>query len=573
MDDSLQILIVDDSEDDAHLVIAALRREGYIPNFDRVDSRETLQVALQSTEWDVIIADHRMPNLDSADVLAMVKESGFDIPVIIVSGHIEEGTAIAAMKAGAHDYIMKDNMARLIPAIERELDEVQRHRVLKRVENTVHHMAHNDALTGLANRKRFEHSLQNVLDAKTQSGQIHAVLYLDLDQFKIINDTCGHVAGDTLLRQLAMTLQTQVRESDVLARLGGDEFGVLLENCLPDDALQVAENLLEAVHEFRFVWQGQRYPVSCSIGISQISQATKNIDEVLSAVDVACYLAKEQGRNRIRVYAKNDNEMTKRYGEMQWVAKIAQALEEDRFVLYKQAIVSVADPTSVVQRWEFLLRLTETDGSILTPETFIPAAERYDLMPDIDRWVIRKACSYISNQILEGYVKSESNVFFINISGASLSEVNFYDFIRTCLDEYQVPGNMLCFEVTETAAINKLNDAAEFVAKIREIGCRFALDDFGSGLSSFSYLTTIPIDFVKIDGSFVSQMENQPVNCAIVEAINNIGHIAGLQTIAETVEAKGSLDKLQDIGVDFMQGYYLDEPQPAIESHTVLHSA
>lgn len=573
MDDSLQLLIVDDSEDDALLIVSALRREGYIPNFERVDSRDALAAALCVQEWDVILSEHKMPNFDSGDVLTEIQESGLDVSMIIVSGHIKEEEAVAAMKAGARDYVMKDNLGRLIPAIERELDKIRVHRARKRAEKTIQHMSHNDALTGLMNRKQFEHCLQQALDSITGPNDTHALLYLDLDQFKIINDTCGHVAGDTLLRQLTAVLKNEVRESDTLARLGGDEFAVLLTKCKPDDAFHIAQNLLNVVHDFRFYWQDQRYRISVSIGLVGMNLSTNSIDEVLSAVDEACNLAKEQGRNRIRIYAKDDNEMSKRHTEMQWVSKISQAMEEDRLLLYKQAIIPADKASKNPQGWEFLLRLRDTDGSILSPDIFIPSAERYDLMPDIDSWVISKAFSYIADKLRLHQIEPDDSMFFINISGASLSEASFFNFIIDSLEQYAIPAKMICFEVTETAAITRLDDAVQFINKIKEIGCRFALDDFGSGLSSFSYLKTIPVDFVKIDGSFIQFLDDDPLNYEIVKAINNIGHIAGMQTIAETVEREDAMDKLRDIGVDYMQGYYLDVPSPIDEVEDVSCSA
>jgi len=570
MNNALKLLVVEDSENDVLLLIRVLRLEGYIPDYLRVETADELREALANDHWDIVITDHKMPNLDSNDVITIVKQTGLDLPVIIVSGLIPESTAIAAMKSGAHDYIMKENLARLIPAIERELDDTRVRQARKKAESTIHHMAYHDALTNLYNRTGFEIRLQQSLDTHRNEGQTHAVLYIDLDQFKVINDTCGHIAGDALLRQMATIFKQQIRESDVLARLGGDEFGIFLENCRFEYAMDIAKNILESLIEFRFVWQNNNYKVSASIGFVEIDDDYEHIDEVLSQADVACYMAKELGRNRIKVYKAHDYELTKHFGEMRWVNRINQALEEDQFRLYKQAIIPANAKGNGLQRWEFLLRLVDLDGSILSPNEFIPAAERYNLMPSIDRWVVKAAFSYLS-QVLANHELNHSfdnekspgpGMYFINISGTSISEEGFFNFINEELRKHKIPPQMICFEISETAAVTHLSESIKFITKIRKGGCKIALDDFGSGLSSFYYLKTIPADYIKIDGSFVGHMINEPIDQAIVEAINQIGHIAGLQTIAELVENDTTVKKLRQIGVDFFQGYALETPHP-----------
>ena len=572
MNNALKLLVVEDSENDVLLLIRVLRREGYTPDFLRVETEDELVEALTKDRWDLVITDHKMPNLDSNDVLQIVKQTGLDLPVIIVSGLIAEATAVAAMKSGAQDYIMKDNLARLIPAIERELDDARVRQARKKAENTIHHMAYHDALTNLYNRTGFETRLQQALYSHKGDGQNHAVLYVDLDQFKVINDTCGHIAGDALLRQLATIFKEQIRESDIVARLGGDEFGVFLQNCRYEYAMDIAKNILEAINEYRFIWQNHSYKISASIGFVEIDEEYEHIDEVLSQADVACYMAKELGRNRIKVYKPHDNELTKHFGEMRWVNRINQALEENQFRLYKQAIhpVNGKGNGNDVQRWEFLLRLVDVDGTILSPNEFIPAAERYNLMPSVDKWVIKEAFSYLSevlsnhelNYSLNKEMNPDPGMYFINISGTSLSDENFFNFINNELRTNKIPPQMICFEVTETAAVSHLTEAIKFITKIRKGGCKIALDDFGSGLSSFYYLKTIPADYIKIDGSFVGHMSDEPIDQAIVEAINQIGHIAGLQTIAELVENDTTVNKLRQIGVDFFQGYVLETPHP-----------
>jgi len=561
---SIRLLVVDDSENDVILLLKELNRQGYYPQYERVWEIETLESKLTTQKWDLIITDHYMPGLNSGDVIATVRSMGFDTPVIILSGLIPEKAAIAAMKAGAQDYIMKDNMARLIPAIERELNEARSRAARAKAETALNYITNYDPLTNLVNRSELERRLERGLMLSQERNQAHVFLYIDIDQFKIINDTAGHVAGDELIRQLAGKFKKHIRESDTLARLGGDEFGVLLENCAVNHAKEIAKKILEMISEFRFYWEGRNYLIGASIGFVEINQQNvSSVSEILSAADIACYTAKDQGGNRIKVYRKYDYEMTKRYGDMQWVSIINEAIENDSFRLYRQSIFPVKKTSKVSERCEFLLRMLSKDGTLKRPDAFIPAAERYKLMPKIDRWVIENVFIYLSKKYSQTPTeKSDIAQYFINISGMSLSDSSFYEFVREKIAQYKIPSHTICFEVTETAAIEHLSNAVEFINKIRADGCYFALDDFGSGVSSFAYLRTIPVDFIKIDGTFITHMEEQPMDRAIVESINHIGHIAGKQTIAEFVENSETLDQLRDIGVDFVQGFGLEKPVP-----------
>ena len=562
---SLRLLVVDDSEDDALLLVRELKRQGYKPDYQRVYSLDTLETALASKNWDLIITDHYMPGLNSGDVINTVKELAVDVPVIIVSGLIAEDTAIAAMKAGAQDYIMKDNLARLVPAIERELNEAKSRAARAKAESALSYITSYDPLTNLVNRTELERRLQHALNLCRTRNQSHVFLYIDIDQFKIINDTAGHVAGDELIRQLAGKLKKHIRETDTLARLGGDEFGVLLENCPNTYATDITRKILEIITEYRFYWEDQLYRIGASVGYVEVNQENvDSVNDILSAADVACYTAKDQGGNRIKIFRKYDYEMTRRYGEMQWVSIINDALEHNRFCLYTQSIYPVASSNSASGYCEFLIRLMDDDGSIQKPDAFIPAAERYHLMPKIDRWVIENVFMYLSagRGVSDNQNTNNSAKYFINISGMSLSDASFYQFVKDKLREYKIPPQVICFEVTETAAIEYLSNAVEFISKIRADGCCFALDDFGSGVSSFAYLRMIPVDFIKIDGTFVTHMQEQPMDRAIVEAINHIGHIAGKQTIAEFVETDEALRQLRQIGVDYVQGFGLEVPQP-----------
>lgn len=573
MVDSLHILIVEDSEDDALLLIRELRKGGYTPYFDRVDSPESLQSALNDQHWDIIITDHNMPRLSSENVLEIVNRSGKDIPVIIVSGIIPESIAIANMKAGAQDYIMKDNLSRLIPAIQREINDARVRNAKRKAENTITHMAYHDTLTGLDNRSELEKRLHLALEKSWHHADyMHALLYIDLDQFRIVNDTCGYVAGDILLKQLSQIFKEKVRESDCLARLGGDEFGILLENCPPDHALQVAHNLLKAIADFRFDWKDNTHRITASIGFVEITTNSPGVDELLGNADMSCYLAKDQGGNRIKVFTGEDDELSRKMGEMQWVARLNKALEEGQFRLYQQAILPVIQHDAEIRHSEFLVRLENNDGTILEPKVFVPVAEHYHLISKIDRWAIETAFAYISDAIKQGATESDLGVYFISISGASLGETAFYDFVQESLVRYSIPPNMICFEVKETTAVSQYGPAMDFIKNIRALGCRIAIDDFGAGLSSFAYLKSVPVDYVKIDGGFIGHVDNDPMDCAIVEAINQIGHIAGLQTIAELVESDAVMYKLKDIGVDYAQGNKLDVPHP-IDKNYLQHSA
>lgn len=548
-------LIVEDSEDDMLLVVRELERGGFDVAFERVWDEVGLRAALQGKAWDVVVADHSMPGFDSRDALRIVREIDSDLPVIIVSGSIGEDIAVAAMKSGAQDYLMKGNLARLVPAVERELREAGNRHAHRLAEATIRHMAFHDGLTGLVNRSEFEKRLNRAL-TDAQLGQGQALLYVDLDQFKLINDTCGHAAGDELLRQLAALLDGQVRDRDTLARLGGDEFGILLGNCPTQCAVEVAGKLLEAINGFRFVWGERSFTIGGSIGLVPITAAMTDPVEALRAADIACYAAKEQGRNRVYVFRADDADLARSHGEMEWAMRLRQALDEDRFVLWRQKIVPVTSRCEL-PREELLLRMLDEDGRLVSPGVFIPAAERFNLMPMLDRWVVRNAVRHVSRS-------PDCGICFINLSGASLSEETFYQCIDEAIRAEGIRPERLCFEITETAAISNLTRAVSFIGKIRAMGCHFALDDFGTGMSSFSYLKAIPVDYLKIDGGFVKGIANDAMDHAIVEAINRIGHVAGLHTIAEFVESREILDTLGRVGVDYAQGYHIHRPEAAL---------
>jgi len=422
------------------------------------------------------------------------------------------------------------------------------------------YQASHDALTGLINRREFEQRLERTLQSAIQQGREHALCYMDLDQFKVINDTCGHAAGDELLRQLALLLKGNLRERDTLARLGGDEFALLLENCSIADALEVADTFRAEVQRFRFKWGERIFAVGMSVGMAAITRDSGTTASLLSAADAACYVAKDRGRNQIHLYESRDLDLARHRGEMQWVTRIQRALEEQRLRLFWQTIRRTDGAVETTRHVELLLRMVDDDGSEILPMAFIPAAERYFIMPSLDSWVIEETLRVCSR-----YLAAEQEahcLFAVNLSGASLKDPEFRRKLLTHLQENPVMGPHLCFEITETAAIGNLAVVNDFIDAMREFGCSFALDDFGSGLSSFTYLKNLKVDYLKIDGAFVRDITSNPIDRAMVEAVHKIGHQMGLKTVAEYVESDQILAVLRQIGVDYVQGNGVHRPEP-----------
>ncbi|ROM71274.1 PAS domain S-box protein [Pseudomonas brassicacearum] len=420
--------------------------------------------------------------------------------------------------------------------------------------------ATHDALTGLANRREFEYRLEQALHNLTRQVGRHALMFLDLDQFKLVNDTCGHAAGDELLRHICALLQSGLRENDTLARLGGDEFGILLENCSPEAAEKIAEGLRQTVQNLHFVWKGRPFVTTVSIGLVHIAQNPTTLEASLRAADMACYMAKEKGRNRVQVYHADDSELSLRFGEMAWVQRLHMALEENRFCLYAQEIAALGPGDHGGGHIEILLRLHDEAGRMILPDSFIPAAERYGLMTSLDRWVVENVFKII-RQCLNESRQEPMAMCAINLSGTTIGDQAFLDFLRKQFVAYSIPPEMICFEITETSAISNLGSAIRFINELKSLGCYFSLDDFCAGMSSFAYLKHLPVDFLKIDGSFVKDMLDDPINRAMVEVINHIGHVMGKRTIAEFVETTQIEQALLEIGVDYAQGYVIERPQ------------
>lgn len=417
------------------------------------------------------------------------------------------------------------------------------------------YQASHDAHTGLLNRRAFEQRVLRALDDSHKHGVSHVLCYMDLDQFKIINDTCGHIAGDSMLMQIAQTMQSFVREGDTLARLGGDEFGLLLENCPLQQGVDIAEEIRESIASFRFIWQEKMFDIGISIGIITLEPESVDLTDVLSKADSACFIAKDKGRNRVYIYREEEKGLSAQHREMHWAHEIQRAFQDNHFRLYSQKIMPLID--GVRKHCEILLRIDNGD-ELVPPMAFIPAAERYSLMQKIDRWVISTTLQHLSQIYNQGNLDC---IYAINLSGSTIADADFARFLLACIDEYGVPGQHLCFEITETAAIANLPNAVRLINSVRKQGCLFALDDFGCGLSSFTYLKNLPVQYLKIDGSFVRELHRDRINLSMVEAINNIGHVMGLQTIAEFVENSAILNKLQGIGVDYAQGNFISTPQ------------
>ncbi|MCE3285813.1 MAG: diguanylate cyclase, partial [Steroidobacteraceae bacterium] len=419
-----------------------------------------------------------------------------------------------------------------------------------------YHASH-DILTGLVNRREFEQRLERALRSAKARETSYALCHLDVDQFKIINDTCGHSAGDALLGQVGTLLKTKIRWRDTLARLGGDEFGVLLESCSLEDALRMADQLRETVRGYKFVWEERTFRLGCSVGVIPISSESEDVAAVLSAADSACAAAKEAGRNRVFSFQENDLDLMKRRKEMQWAARINNALEESRFELFRMTIAPLQrhDPGA---HYELLLRMRDETGKIVSPDNFINAAERYGITPQIDRWVVEHALRWLVSEADE---RERLALCSINLSGQSLGDDKFLPFVIDQFHRSGIDASKICFEITETAAIASFSQANRFIQALKELGCKFALDDFGTGLSSFGYLKHFPVDFLKIDGSFVKEILHDPIDREMVRSINEIGHLTGKQTIAEFAENEEIINMLRSLGVDYAQGYGISSPQ------------
>jgi len=536
--------------------VIACNEQGHI-SYMNSSAERLLQVRLEQVEGRSVM-----------DVVNMVKEGDTRIRIPIYQRALWEAREVPAEMGvllinGSGDQVpvsvaaspMWNRSGSVVGAVMviRDVTEA------RRMAHELSFQAKHDSLTGLINRSEFERIVSLEMAKASVREESCVLLYLDLDQFKVVNDTSGHIAGDQLLKQLAVILSDELRSSDVLARLGGDEFGVFLVGCDTEVAYQIAENLRRAVSEFRFVWENNTFAVGVSIGMVEMDEQVASVVDLLSVADVACYAAKDAGRNRIELYRREDTDAQRRYSEVQWVSRIVRGLEENRFRLYRQSIVPLDGDIAQGAHFEVLIRMLDEDNKLIPPGAFFPAAERYGVTPNIDRWVVRNVLEHLTDAPGEF---EDIGLCCINISGHTLTDEHFLAYVETQLDEHPVPAEKLCFEITETAAIANLAVAKRFISALKMRGCRFALDDFGSGLSSFAYLKNLDVDYLKIDGMFVRDMVDDPIDFAMVKSINEVGQVMGMKTVAEFVENDEIREQLRDIGVDYAQGYGIHKPEP-----------
>lgn len=456
-----------------------------------------------------------------------------------------------------------------INQISKEMQHVEadmRHRI-QDAQAQLRYQARHDALTGLVNRQELERRLQQALQDVKLHRANHVFCYMDLDQFRVINDTCGHLAGDEMLRQISMILSQRIRAEDTFARLGGDEFGLLLSYCQVEKAIEIAAQLRQMVETFRFMHEGRLFQTGISIGIVEITADLKDVGQITRHADAACYVAKDNGRNQIHLFHPEDDVLLKRHVEMEWVLRINEAIEHNDFVLYCQGIFPLQNK-ELPPFYEILIRKRDEHGGIIPPAEFLPSAERYHLMTKIDRWVIQHAF-----MALQPLFKTQGHdspfIVSINLSGTSLGDAQLLPYIENCFDTYEIPPTKVCFEVTETSAIINIDNTIKLIHELQKRGTRFMLDDFGSGMSSFTYLKHLPVNFLKMDGAYVKEITSNKVDLAMAKAIQSVAQSMDILTIAEYVEDQATLDCLKDMGVAFAQGFYLNKPMPL--SDTINH--
>lgn len=433
---------------------------------------------------------------------------------------------------------------------------------IKQSREKIEYIAKHDFLTGMSNRQEFERRISEIVK-RSEDGEVHAMLFIDLDRFKVVNDTCGHLAGDELLREIPELLHRHIRKADLVARLGGDEFGIFMEYCGEDRAVTLARQVRQSVADYQFVWEGQTFKVGASIGVVLLSKQDDDIAEIMRKADTACYTAKDWGRNQVVVYQSDNMDLKERSGEIKWVSRINKAFEKNQFVLYAQLFDSVTRNEGSKRSFEVLVRMKNENGSVIMPGAFLRAAENYGLMLDIDRWVVSEAITQLSGQ--KEFLES-IDYCSINLSGVAIVDKSFLNLVVDLLATLDGYCHKICFEVTETVAINNFRQATKFMKIVRGMGACFALDDFGSGLSSYAYLKTLPYDIIKIDGMFVRGIDKDPVDRAMVQSISDVARAMQKKTVAEYVENEGILEVLREIGIDYAQGFAIAVPQP-LESY------
>jgi diguanylate cyclase (GGDEF)-like protein len=490
-------------------------------------------------------------------------DSYFGSPLISPSGEIVGLVSVMDDKPLNPDINIRPILKIFANRLALEMQRKKEEEALQDMTKQLSYQATHDTLTGLINRREFEVRMKNAWNSAINSKEQHALCYMDLDQFKIVNDTCGHKAGDELLKQLAIRLASIVRGSDTISRLGGDEFGVLFLDCPMERAKSLSKALLDAIRSFQFIWGDNVFEIGASIGLVHINQNSRGIHELLQAADSACYVAKDLGRNRIHIYKEDDIAIASRKGEMRWISEIYKAFENDNFLLYRQPIKPINSNNSPKEQYEFLLRMKNDKNGIFLPGSFISAAERFNLMLPIDKWVIENCFSFINLHYSKEYRYDHNNILYsINLSGLSISNESLPGFIDSMTNKYEICPKTICFEITETAAITNFSQAVKFIEEMKQKGFSFALDDFGTGLCSYAYLRSLPVSYLKIDGRFISGIHDDPMNKAIIESIVHIAKVLQIQTIAEWVEDEDILNKLKKLNVDYVQGFGIDMVEP-----------
>ncbi len=580
---SEKILLVDDDANVLRAYQRALRRH-FALDVAQGGSR-ALEMIASHGPYAVIVSDMRMPEMNGMELLRALRRAAPDTVRVMLTGNVDQQTAVDAVNEGrVFKFLnkpcsmetmadaLREGIARYRAAVEGRDRLASSMAELADLSDKLTHQSRHDALTGLRNRQAFERDIRSFHESVGHQGGEHALCHLDLDHFHVVNDTCGHVAGDELLRRTASLLALQCRTADILGRLSSDEFGLLLVDCPLEKASAIARRIGDALRAMPFEWEGNLVEVSACIGIVPVTQAHQGVAALLSAAETACHVAKDRGRNVLHVSGPSDPEMTSRLNETQWLGRIQRALHEDHFRLFHQLIVPVGNSTEQGDHYELLIRMQDERGKLIPPGAFLPAAEHYYLSPELDRWVIRKAVEWLN---AHPRPRERLALCSINLSGHSLGSREMLDFIRLTVGRSSIPPQKICFEVTETAAIAQLQSATRFIRDLRAEGFRFALDDFGSGLSSFAYLKNLPVDFLKIDGMFVKQIDVDEVDRAMVKSISEVARVLGKRTIAEFVENAESLRYLEALQVDYAQGYYLARPQPidALDEDISTHGA
>jgi diguanylate cyclase (GGDEF)-like protein len=485
--------------------------------------------------------------------------------LLLASAFYVEGDLVRAFCLGAFCFALTVSVllfaiTRINYALEKSRERFQRAvEVSNDLSAKLSYQESHDNLTGLVNRREFERRLGELLKHNSTQPIEHAVCHINIDRFKVINETCGPAAGDELLVELADLLRKRVRHRDTLARIGGDEFGIIMRDCSLEHAEHVADALLELLGELRFNWHEKRYAIGASIGLVPLTDSANSVSNVLGAADAACHAAKDKGGHRVFMFSNDDSELAKRHGHMRWVSRINRALDEDRFRLSFQPIAPVEPGDKPPIHYELLIRMQDEFGNMVAPGAFLPAAELYSLSTRLDRWVLSSAFEWLDKHPRH---VDELSVCAINLSGHSLGDEQFLDFVVDLFVTSRVPASKICFEITETAAIENLEHASRFIATLKALGSQFALDDFGSGLSSFAYLKRLPVDYLKIDGMFIRDINEDPIHLAMVQSINEVGHLMGMETVAEFVENDEIIKVLRDVGVDYAQGYGICPPRP-----------